>query len=121
MLFGAIYRPTSSLSTPPLTHDRDAVTFRSRVRHRSTMRRGIVLVIDGHLDLAMNGLLWNRDLKRTVEETREFESGMTQKGRAAGTVAFPEMRAGNIAVTLCTVIARVDQPGAVRNGYRTHE
>jgi membrane dipeptidase len=85
------------------------------------MRRGTVLVIDGHLDLAMNGLLWNRDLKRTVEETREFESGMTQKGRAAGTVAFPEMRAGNIAVTLCTVIARVDQPGAVRNGYRTHE
>lgn len=80
-----------------------------------------MLLIDGHLDLAMNALLWNRDLKLTVEQTRELESGMEQKGRAAGTVAFPEMRAGNIAVTLCTVIARVDQPGAVRSGYRTHE
>jgi membrane dipeptidase len=80
-----------------------------------------MMLIDGHLDLAMNALLWNRDLKLTVEQTREIESGMEQKGRAAGTVAFPEMRAGNIAVTLCTVIARVDQPGAVRSGYRTHE
>jgi membrane dipeptidase len=80
-----------------------------------------VLTIDGHLDLAMNALLWNRDLTLPVSQTRALEAGMTQKGRAAGTVAFPEMRAGEIAVTLCTVIARVDQPGAVRDGYRTHE
>jgi membrane dipeptidase len=80
-----------------------------------------MLIVDGHLDLAMNALLWNRDLNRTVAETRAFEAGMSQKGRAAGTVAFPEMRRGNVGVTLCTVIARVDQPGAVRNGYRTHE
>lgn len=80
-----------------------------------------MLLIDGHLDLAMNALYWNRDLKLPVHETRKLEEGMPQKGRAAGTVAFPEMRRGEIAVTFCTVIARVTQPDAVRDGYRTHE
>ncbi|CAN5565822.1 membrane dipeptidase [soil metagenome] len=80
-----------------------------------------MLLIDGHLDLAMNALNWNRDLKLPVHETRKLEAGMERKGRAAGTVAFPEMRRGNIAITFCTVIARVTQPGAVREGYRTHE
>jgi membrane dipeptidase len=80
-----------------------------------------MLTIDGHLDLAMNALLWNRDLNLPVAETRQLEAGMDQKGRAAGTVAFPEMRSGDIAVSFCTVIARVTQPGAVRSGYRTHE
>ncbi len=80
-----------------------------------------MLLIDGHLDLAMNALNWNRDLKLPVYETRSLEAGMEQKGRAAGTVAFPEMHQGEIAITFCTVIARVTQPGAVRGGYRTHE
>lgn len=80
-----------------------------------------MMIIDGHLDLAMNALLWNRDLKLPVAETRRLEAGMNQKGRAAGTVAFPEMRQGNIPVSFCTVIARVTQPDAVREGYRTHE
>ncbi len=80
-----------------------------------------MLLIDGHLDLAMNALYWNRDLKLPVHETRKLEEGMERKGRAAGTTAFPEMRRGEIAITFCTVIARVTQPGAVREGYRTHE
>jgi membrane dipeptidase len=80
-----------------------------------------MLVIDGHLDLAMNALDWNRDLRLTVHRTREIEQGMTQKGRAAGTVSFPDMRRGNVAVNFCTVIARVEYPGAVRSGARTHE
>ena len=78
-------------------------------------------MIDGHLDLAMNALYWDRDLRKTVNQIREDEAGMEQKGRAAGTVAFPEMRAGEIAITLATVIARVNHAGAVRSGYRTHE
>lgn len=68
---------------------------------------GRMLVIDGHLDLAMNALLWNRDLTRAVHEIREDEAGMGQKGRRMGTVALPEMRAGRVALTLGTVIARV--------------
>lgn len=79
-----------------------------------------MLLIDGHLDLAMNALYWNRDLNLPVHQTRELETGMERKGRAAGTVAFPEMRAGNIGLTFCTVIARVTQPDSVREGYRTH-
>lgn len=80
-----------------------------------------MLLIDGHLDLAMNALIWNRDLKLPVAETRKLEAGMEQKGRGAGTVAFPEMRQGNIGITFCTVIARVTYPGVVRQGYRTHD
>jgi membrane dipeptidase len=80
-----------------------------------------MIIIDGHLDLAMNALNWNRDLKMPVHQIRELESGMEQKGRAAGTVAFPEMRAGDIAVSLATVITRVEHEGAVRGGVRTHE
>jgi membrane dipeptidase len=49
-----------------------------------------MLVIDGHLDLAMNALLWNRDLRRTAHEIRGDEVGMSQKGRGVGTVAFPD-------------------------------
>lgn len=80
-----------------------------------------MLVIDGHLDLAMNALLWNRDLWRPVSETRAHEAGMPEKGRAAGTVAFPELERGEVAISLATVIARVQQPGSEAPGYRTHE
>lgn len=80
-----------------------------------------MLLIDGHLDLAMNALLWNRDLRRTAHETRSLEAGMTEKGRAAGTVAFPELTRGEVAISFATVIARVQQPGSAVSGYRTHE
>jgi membrane dipeptidase len=66
-------------------------------------------------------LLWNRDLRTSVAEIRQDEAGMEQKGRAAGTTAYPEMRAGEIAISLATVIARVQQPGSGVTGYRTHE
>lgn len=80
-----------------------------------------MLIIDGHLDLAMNALLWNRDLGRTVHEIREQEAGMVEKGRAAGTVALPELRAGRVALCFATVIARVQQPGSAVSGYRSHQ
>jgi len=79
-----------------------------------------MLTIDGHLDLAMNALLWNRDLTLTVAETRAQERGLAQKGRAAGTVALPELRAGQVAISFATVIARVQQPGSAFPGYRSH-
>ena len=41
---------------------------------------------------------WDRDLALPVHETRKLEAGSTKKGKAAGTVAFPEMRAGRIAL-----------------------
>jgi len=79
-----------------------------------------VLVIDGHLDLAMNALDLNRDLTRSVFVIRKQEVGMPEKGRANGTVAFPEMRKGEVGVCLATLIARV-RMGDIRNPYRSPE
>jgi membrane dipeptidase len=87
----------------------------------------IMLVVDGHLDLAMNALHWNRDLTRSVVETRRAEAGMTEKGRALGTVAFPEMRAGEIGLCMATLIARAGASAAARtptlrlSGYASRE
>ncbi len=71
----------------------------------------LMIIIDSHLDLAMNALSWNRDLTQNVFDIRRSETGMPQKGRAAGTVAFPEMRAGKIAVCFATAIAQVRREG----------
>lgn len=79
-----------------------------------------MLIIDGHLDLAMNAILWNRDLTRTVHAIRDDEAGMGQKGRRMGTVALPEMRAGRVALTLGTVIARVYEGQRSSIDYFSH-
>ncbi len=34
-----------------------------------------MLVVDAHLDLAMNAVLWNRDLTLSAYETRESDRG----------------------------------------------
>ena len=80
-----------------------------------------MLLIDGHLDLAMNALIWNRDLSQSVFEIRRQETGMPQKGRAMGTVAFPEMRRGEVGVCLATIIARIARKGNPLPGYNSPE
>ncbi|GIW04120.1 MAG: peptidase [Thermomicrobiales bacterium] len=80
-----------------------------------------MLMIDGHLDLAMNALLWNRDLRKSAHAIRADEQGMTQKGRAAGTVGFPDMRRGEVAVSFATVIARTRSGRNSEIDFRTHE
>jgi membrane dipeptidase len=65
-----------------------------------------VLVVDGHLDLAANALFYARDLRRPVAVLRARETGMTGPGRAAGTVALPEMRKGGVGLCFATVLAR---------------
>jgi membrane dipeptidase len=79
-----------------------------------------VLVIDFHLDLAMNALDWDRDLTLPVAITRAQEAGMPGKGRGGGTVALPEMRAGRVALCSATVICRVKQPNSPASGVRSH-
>jgi membrane dipeptidase len=78
-----------------------------------------MLLFDAHLDLAMNALHWNRDITRPVAETRTSETGMEQKGRACGTVALPEMRAGDVGLCVATLIARVAFPGNPFPGYQS--
>lgn len=82
-----------------------------------------MLVVDAHLDLGMNALGWNRDLALGALETRAIEraEGMSEKGRCAGTVAFPDLRAGEIGLVFATVIARKNHGGNSEIDYRTHE
>ncbi|MDQ1296594.1 MAG: rane dipeptidase [Bacteroidota bacterium] len=78
------------------------------------------LIFDGHLDLAMNALEWNRDLRMPVEEIRKSEKGMTDKpDRANGTVSFPSMREGHIGVCVATQIARFVKSGNYLPGWRS--
>ena len=70
-----------------------------------------MFTIDAHLDLSMNAMEWNRDLRKTVYEIREREKKLTDKAdRAKGTVAFPELRKGNIGLVVATQIARYVSP-----------
>ena len=81
------------------------------------------MIIDGHLDLAMNALMGKRDLRQDVATLRAREAGGGTGGAAGlGTamVAFPEMRACRMAVSCATLIARVADDGATIS-YPTQE
>jgi membrane dipeptidase len=80
------------------------------------------LIFDGHLDLAMNALEWNRDLRWTVKDIRQSEEGMTDKpDRAKGTVSFPSMREGNIGICVATQIGRYVRRGNTLPGWKSPE
>ncbi len=65
-----------------------------------------MLTFDAHLDLSLNALGgFNRDLRLPVHEIRRREAGMTGKGRAGGTTAFPEMRQGKVGICVATQLA----------------
>ena len=69
------------------------------------------LIFDGHLDLSLNAMEWNRDLSQPVHDIREREKEMTDKpDRNNGTVSLPEMRKGHIGVCMATIIARYVKP-----------
>lgn len=63
-------------------------------------------IIDGQLDLAMNALLWNRDLTQSISAIRTIESGLEEKARGNSTVSLPQMREGRIAVCFAAVLHR---------------
>jgi membrane dipeptidase len=64
------------------------------------------LIVDGHLDLSMNAMEWNRDLTCAVEEIREQEKGMTDKpDRSHGTVSFCHAQR-KVGLCIATQIAR---------------
>jgi membrane dipeptidase len=81
-----------------------------------------VLIFDGHLDLSMNAMEWNRDLRWTVEEIRKSEEGLTDKpDRGRGTVSFTAMRQGNIGICVATQIARYVKRGSRLPGWNSPE
>jgi len=65
------------------------------------------LIFDIHLDLAMNALEYNRDLRWSQERIRRWEQHMTDKvDRGNNTVCLPEMRRGNVGLCVATQIGR---------------
>jgi membrane dipeptidase len=81
-----------------------------------------MFIVDAHLDLSMNAMEWNRDLRKPVNEIRQREKGMTDKpDRGNSTVCFPELRKGNIGLVVATQIARYVEPGNPLPGWNSPE
>lgn len=81
-----------------------------------------MFLFDAHLDLSMNAMEWNRDLRLSIAEIRDREKGMTDKpDRGKGTVCFPELRKGNIGIVVATQIARFVERGNPLPGWHSPE
>jgi len=79
-----------------------------------------MFIIDAHLDLSMNALEWNRDLRQSVSAINEREKGLTDKpDRGLATVTLPELRKGNIGLVVATQIARYVAPGNPLPGWHS--
>jgi membrane dipeptidase len=66
-----------------------------------------MFLFDAHLDLAMNALEWNRDLREPLDALRERDRHFDDKpDRGHSTVSFPEMRKAQIGLCVATQIAR---------------
>lgn len=81
-----------------------------------------MFIIDAHLDLSMNAMEWNRDLRLPLQAIRALEKGMKDKpDRERSTVSLPELRKGNIGIVVATQIARYVKPGSVIPGWNSPE
>lgn len=81
-----------------------------------------MFIIDAHLDLSMNAMEWNRDLRQSVFDIRKTEEGLTDKpDRSKGTVALPELRKANIGLVVATQIARYVELGSPLPGWHSPE
>jgi membrane dipeptidase len=82
------------------------------------------LIFDAHLDLALNAVDFNRDLRQSVDDLRvqELTAGMSgQHGRCTNTLSFPELRRAGVAVCLTTCLARLELNVAHSFGHTTAE
>jgi membrane dipeptidase len=66
-----------------------------------------MFIVDAHLDLSMNALEWNRDLRSSIEDINAREQHLSDKpDRGLATVSLDELRKGNIGLVVATQIAR---------------
>jgi membrane dipeptidase len=66
-----------------------------------------MFTIDAHLDLSMNALEWNRDLRKPVAAINAREQSLTDKpDRGRAVVSLPELRKGNVGLVVATQIGR---------------
>ncbi len=82
-----------------------------------------MLLFDSHLDLGLNAVDWNRDLRMAVSDIRVQETvlGMTDPGRRTNTVSFPELKRAKVGVGVATVLARQERQINHPFGYTTPE
>lgn len=82
-----------------------------------------MLLFDAHLDLGLNAVDWNRDLRMDVADIRVQETlhHMTELGRQTATVSLPELRKAKVGVCVATVIARIEQAINHPLGYTSPE
>ncbi|RDC62137.1 dipeptidase [Adhaeribacter pallidiroseus] len=81
-----------------------------------------MFTIDAHLDLSMNALEWNRDLRQPVSVIREREKEKTDlPDRGRGTVAFPELWQGDVGLIVATQIGRYVAPENSLPGWHSPE
>ena len=79
-------------------------------------------LFDAHLDLSMNAMDWNRDLRKPLSEIREREKGMNDfPDRGNNVVNFEELRKGNIGLVVATQIARYVAPENQLPGWHSPE
>jgi membrane dipeptidase len=79
-----------------------------------------MFTIDAHLDLSMNAIDWNRDLREPIAAIRAREKGMTDKpDRGNGTVSLPALRNAGIGLVVATQIARYVSPDNPLPGWHS--
>ena len=79
-----------------------------------------MFIFDAHLDLSMNAMEWNRDIRNNVNLLRQLEQGMDDKpDRGRATVSFPDLRKGNIGIVVATQIARFVKPDSLIPGWNS--
>jgi membrane dipeptidase len=81
-----------------------------------------LFVIDAHLDLSMNAMEWNRDLREPLAEINRREAGLTDKpDRGRALISFDELRKGRIGLVVATQIARYVSPANPLPGWHSPE
>lgn len=82
----------------------------------------LMFIFDAHLDLAMNAMEWNRNLRLPITDINQREEGLTDKpDRSNATVCLPELRKGNIGLVVATQIARFVTPENSLPGWHSPE
>jgi len=78
------------------------------------------LIIDAHLDLAMNAIEWNRDLTQPLDDIRLREMNKSDKrDRGNGTVCLPELRKGRVGLVVATQLSRCSSFGMTLPGWNS--
>lgn len=81
-----------------------------------------MFIVDAHLDLSMNALEWNRDLRSSIHEINARENGLSDKpDRGLATVSLEELRKGNIGLVVATQIARYVDRNSALPGWNSPE